>query len=118
MLDGVSLVTAVIFLVSGAVSGVSWYFAFALGLMRELNNAVGIGVLLSLCFMGILFAGIGTFALRESPKRSASRRRPRAVSTIKSVPKRPDWRISSTVLSRIRAEVLVSVRQSQPNYIT
>ena len=40
MLAGATGIEAGIFLVSGAVSGVSWYTAFALGLMRELNDRV------------------------------------------------------------------------------
>ncbi|MCD5987945.1 hypothetical protein KDX30_08525 [Pseudomonas sp. CDFA 553] len=40
LLHGASLKRAILFLVSGAVSGVSWYTAFAFGVFRELNNKV------------------------------------------------------------------------------
>lgn len=114
MLDGVSLTTAGIFLVSGAVSGVSWYFAFALGLVRELNGKVGTGVLLSLWGMGVVLAVVGAFALRESLRRLALRRRARMVPPIEWVPNRPDTPFSSVRLRRIPADTLVSIR---PGYV-
>ena len=61
MLDGVSGVRTGIFLVSGAVSGVSWYAAFALGLMRELNGVVPTGLLLSLWLAGVLAASLAAY---------------------------------------------------------
>jgi hypothetical protein len=61
MLDGVSGVRTGIFLVSGAVSGVSWYTAFALGLMRELNGRVPAGLLLALWVTGVLAASLAAY---------------------------------------------------------
>ncbi len=61
MLDGVSGVRTGIFLVSGAVSGVSWYAAFALGLMREINGVVPTGLLLSLWLAGVLAASLAAY---------------------------------------------------------
>ncbi|SFU88796.1 hypothetical protein SAMN02799631_02934 [Methylobacterium sp. 174MFSha1.1] len=61
MLDGVSGMRTGIFLVSGAVSGVSWYTAFALGLMRELNGRVPAGLLLALWVAGVLAASLGAY---------------------------------------------------------
>lgn len=43
-----------IFIGCGAVSGVSWYAAFALGLLREFNNRVAAGQLLCLWLVSIL----------------------------------------------------------------
>jgi hypothetical protein len=40
LLFGVSRGRAALFLASGAISGVSWYTAFAFGIFRELNNSV------------------------------------------------------------------------------
>ena len=54
ILDGVSGRRAVIFLMSGAISGVSWYSAFALGLMREFNGTVAYGLLIGLWLTGIV----------------------------------------------------------------
>ncbi len=48
LLLGASRKRATLFLVSGAVSGASWYTAFALGIFRELNNKVAFDVLISL----------------------------------------------------------------------
>ena len=61
MLDGVSGVRTGIFLVSGAVSGVSWYAAFALGLMREINGVIPTGLLLSLWLAGVLSASLAAY---------------------------------------------------------
>jgi hypothetical protein len=62
MFEGVSHLTTIVFLVSGAVSGVSWYAAFALGLMRELNGRVSTGLLLSLWLVAVITAALGAFA--------------------------------------------------------
>ncbi|WP_244496734.1 hypothetical protein [Methylobacterium indicum] len=82
MLDGVSGVRTGIFLVSGAVSGVSWYAAFALGLMREWNGVVPTGLLLSLWLAGVLAASLAAYFywlhLREWTQRQAARRAPAA----------------------------------------
>lgn len=76
MLDGVSGVRTGIFLVSGAVSGVSWYTAFALGLMRELNGRVPAGLLLALWVAGVLAASLAAYFywlhLREWSVRQAA----------------------------------------------
>ncbi|WP_232628999.1 hypothetical protein [Methylobacterium sp. Leaf118] len=66
MFEGVSHISTVIFLVSGAVSGVSWYAAFALGLMRELNGRASGGLLLSLWLLGVVAAAGGAFAFWHS----------------------------------------------------
>ncbi|MCJ2012633.1 hypothetical protein [Methylobacterium sp. J-076] len=63
MLDGISGARTGIFLVSGAVSGVSWYTAFALGLMRELNGTVAYGVLIGLWLTGVAAASLGAYTL-------------------------------------------------------
>ena len=110
MLAGVSQWTAGIFLVSGAVSGVSWYFAFALGLVRELNGRVGAGLLLSLWFVGVIVAAIGAFALRESLSRMVIRKRARTVPAVEWVPNQPDAPFSSVRLRRIPAGTFVSIR--------
>ncbi|MGX7703362.1 hypothetical protein [Methylobacterium sp. Gmos1] len=61
MLDGVSGMRTGIFLVSGAVSGVSWYTAFALGLMRELNGRVPASLLLALWVTGVMVASLAAY---------------------------------------------------------
>lgn len=63
MLDGISGARTGIFLVSGAVSGVSWYAAFALGLMRELNNTVAYSTLIGLWLLGVAAASLGAYTL-------------------------------------------------------
>ncbi|UHC14768.1 hypothetical protein LRS73_19800 [Methylobacterium currus] len=77
MLDGVSGVRTGIFLVSGAVSGVSWYTAFALGLMRELNGRVPAGLLLALWVAGVMAASLAAYFywlhLREWTLRQVAR---------------------------------------------
>ncbi|WP_064503896.1 hypothetical protein [Methylobacterium platani] len=61
MLDGVSGLRTGIFLVSGAVSGVSWYAAFALGLMRELNGRVPATLLLALWLAAVTAASLAAY---------------------------------------------------------
>ncbi|GJD60627.1 hypothetical protein [Methylobacterium frigidaeris] len=77
MLDGVSGMRTGIFLVSGAVSGVSWYTAFALGLMRELNGRVPAGLLLALWVAGVMTASLAAYLywlhLREWGLRQAAK---------------------------------------------
>lgn len=63
MLDGISGKRTGVFLVSGAVSGVSWYAAFALGLMRELNGTVSYGVLIGLWLAAVAAASVGAYTL-------------------------------------------------------
>ncbi|KQP29677.1 hypothetical protein ASF49_16085 [Methylobacterium sp. Leaf104] len=113
MLDGVSRLAAGIFLVSGAVSGVSWYFAFALGLLREFNGRVSIGLLLALWGLGIVLATLGAFALRESLMRMAARRRARTVPNIEWVANRPGAPFSSVRLRRIPDGLMVPVRAAR-----
>ncbi|GJE18853.1 hypothetical protein [Methylobacterium marchantiae] len=110
MLDGVSRLSAGIFLVSGAISGVSWYFAFALGLLREFNGKVGTGLLLSLWGLGVVLATLGAFTLRESLMRMAARRRARTVPAIEWIVNRPDAAFSSVRLRRIPDGLTVPVR--------
>ncbi len=80
MLDGVSGVRTGIFLVSGAISGVSWYTAFALGLMRELNGVVPAGLLLALWLCAVMAASLAAYFywlhLREWTLRQAPRAAP------------------------------------------
>ncbi|MGF3025966.1 hypothetical protein ACQVP2_24440 [Methylobacterium aquaticum] len=80
MLDGVSGVRTGIFLVSGAVSGVSWYTAFALGLMRELNGVVPTGLLLALWLSAVMAASLAAYFywlhLREWTVRQGARSGP------------------------------------------
>lgn len=59
MLHGVSRGRTTVFLVSGAVSGVSWYTAFVLGLMRELNGGVAFGLLIALWLTAAVAASLG-----------------------------------------------------------
>jgi len=80
MLDGVSGGRTAIFLVSGAVSGVSWYAAFALGLMRELNGRVPAGLLLALWLAAVMAAALAAYGywlhLREWTLRHVPRPAP------------------------------------------
>lgn len=66
MFEGVSHLSTAVFLLSGAVSGVSWYAAFALGLMRELNGRVPTGLLLALWLAAVVAASFGAFAVWKS----------------------------------------------------
>ncbi|KQT59709.1 hypothetical protein ASG52_20195 [Methylobacterium sp. Leaf456] len=66
MFEGVSHLSTAVFLVSGAVSGVSWYAAFALGLMRELNGRVSAGLLLTLWLAAVAAAAVAAFAFWQS----------------------------------------------------
>ncbi len=66
MFEGVSHTSTVVFLVSGAISGVSWYAAFALGLMRELNGRVSAGLLLTLWMAAVVAASVAAFAFWQS----------------------------------------------------
>lgn len=63
ILDGVSGRRAAAFLMSGAISGVSWYSAFALGLMREFNGTVAYGLLIGLWLTGIVATSLGALVL-------------------------------------------------------
>ncbi|GFM52594.1 hypothetical protein PSCICE_38610 [Pseudomonas cichorii] len=75
ILDGVSRSRIAIFLVSGALSAVSWYSAFALGIFRELNNSVSFSLLivlwLSLTVAASLAAAVLWMQLRRSGKPGA-----------------------------------------------
>jgi hypothetical protein len=74
MFDGVSRLRTGVFLISGAVSGVSWYTAFALGLMRELNGRVAAGLLLALWLAAMVAAGLAAYAFwRFLRRRSLAR---------------------------------------------
>ncbi|SFL74817.1 hypothetical protein [Methylorubrum salsuginis] len=66
MFEGVSHTSTAVFLVSGAISGVSWYAAFALGLMRELNGRVSAGLLLTLWMAAVVVASVAAFAFWQS----------------------------------------------------
>ncbi|WP_244965547.1 hypothetical protein [Methylobacterium soli] len=77
MLAGASGIEAGIFLVSGAVSGVSWYTAFALGLMRELNDRVPAHLLVLLWLGATVAASLGAALLWGHLRRLAAARPPR-----------------------------------------
>ncbi|GEP03110.1 hypothetical protein [Methylobacterium oxalidis] len=70
MLQGVSRIETGIFLASGAISGVSWYTAFALGLMRELNDRVSLGLLLSLWLAAVVASCLGALILWRRLRRA------------------------------------------------
>lgn len=53
LLQDLSLGQRTLFIICGAVSGVSWYAAFALGLLREFNNKVAATHLLGLWLVSI-----------------------------------------------------------------
>ena len=63
MFAGLTGLRAGIFLASGAVSGISWYTAFALGVMRELNGTVAYGLLVGLWLAAIAAAILGALVL-------------------------------------------------------
>jgi hypothetical protein len=63
MFQGLTGLRAGIFLASGAVSGVSWYAAFALGVMRELNGTVAYGLLVGLWLAAIVAVTLGGLVL-------------------------------------------------------
>lgn len=71
LLVEVSRLRSAIVLISGAVSGVSWYTAFALGLMRELNGRVAAAWLLGPWLAGILAAALVAFLYWWSRLREA-----------------------------------------------
>ncbi len=75
MLDGISGARTGVFLVSGAVSGVSWYTAFALGLMRELNGTVAYGLLIGLWIAGMVAASLGAYMFWLHLREWSARRR-------------------------------------------
>ncbi|SFH07674.1 hypothetical protein [Methylobacterium gossipiicola] len=112
MFEGVSRPTAGIFFVSGAVSGVSWYFAFALGVMRELNGVVGTGCLLSLWFIGVVGASCLTALLRQFLMRPAVH--PVSALSVSSEQGVPPAKqdLMSTPLRRLPPDIFVSVRRA------
>ncbi|GFM79155.1 MULTISPECIES: hypothetical protein [Pseudomonas] len=73
ILDGVSRSRIAIFLASGALSAISWYTAFALGIFRELNNSVSFSLLialwLTLTVAASLAASLLWMQLRDARKR-------------------------------------------------
>ncbi|MDR7038612.1 hypothetical protein J2X36_003382 [Methylobacterium sp. BE186] len=73
MLAGVSRVETGVFLASGAISGVSWYTAFALGLVRELNDRVPMALLLGLWLTALAAACLGAAILWRHLRRAAAR---------------------------------------------
>lgn len=58
LLHGVSRGKVAVFLVSGAISGVSWYTAFAFGIFRELNNNVTFTLLIIMWFTAAVAASL------------------------------------------------------------
>ncbi|MEA1832123.1 hypothetical protein U8607_08505 [Methylobacterium durans] len=75
MLHGVSPAQTGIFLASGAISGVSWYAAFALGLVREFNDRVSLGLLLALWISALAAACLGAAILWRHLGRTGTLRR-------------------------------------------
>lgn len=63
LLSGISRRRATFFLASGAVSGVSWYTAFAFGIFRELNNSVPFTLLVILWLTLIIAASLAAILL-------------------------------------------------------
>lgn len=63
LLFGVSRSRAALFLASGAVSGVSWYTAFAFGIFRELNNTVRFTLLVIMWLTLVLAASLAAILL-------------------------------------------------------
>jgi hypothetical protein len=63
LLFGVSRSRAALFLASGAVSGVSWYTAFAFGIFRELNNTVTFTLLVIMWLTLVLAASLAAILL-------------------------------------------------------
>lgn len=63
LLFGVSRKRAALFLASGAVSGVSWYTAFAFGIFRELNNSVTFTLLVIMWLTLIVAASLAAMLL-------------------------------------------------------
>ena len=63
LLFGVSRKKAALFLASGAVSGVSWYTAFAFGIFRELNNSVTLSLLVIMWLTLIVAAALAALLL-------------------------------------------------------
>ncbi len=100
MFDGVSRLRTGVFLISGAVSGVSWYTAFALGLMRELNGRVAAGLLLALWLAAMVAAGLAAYAFWQFLRRRSLDARIEAAeeAPVSAVPSWP-------ALRRIRARI-------------
>ncbi|MFF8801550.1 MULTISPECIES: hypothetical protein [unclassified Methylobacterium] len=90
MFDGVSRLRTGVFLISGAVSGVSWYTAFALGLMRELNGRVTAGLLLALWSAALVAAGLAAYAFWQFLRRRSLGARPDGGEP-DPVPDLPSW---------------------------
>lgn len=63
LFDGVRRRRRLLFVLSGALSGVSWYTAFALGLLREFNGRVPATTLLGLWLMLVLLVVAATEAV-------------------------------------------------------
>lgn len=100
MFDGVSRLRTGVFLISGAVSGVSWYTAFALGLMRELNGRVAAGLLLALWLAAMVAAGLAAYAFWQFLRRRSLDARIEAVEAA-PVSAIPAW----PALRRFRARI-------------
>lgn len=63
LLFGVSRRRAAFFLASGAISGASWYTAFAFGIFRELNNSVTLTLLVIMWLALIAAASLAAILL-------------------------------------------------------
>lgn len=100
MFDGVSRLRTGVFLISGAVSGVSWYTTFALGLMRELNGRVAAGLLLALWLAAMVAAGLAAYAFWQFLRRRSLDARIEAAEAA-PVSAVPSW----PALRRLRARI-------------
>lgn len=113
MFEGVSRLTASVFLASGALSGVSWYFAFALGVARELNGKVGTGFLLSLWLVGVVAATGLAVLLRRALMAVMAREVRRGGPAGEPMPTQADRPFPPVHLRRIPPELFVSVRPTR-----
>lgn len=91
MFDGVSRLRTGVFLISGAVSGVSWYAAFALGILRELNGRIAASLLLALWLAAMAAAGLAAYAFWQALRRRSPGARPEGIDG-EPVPALPSWR--------------------------
>jgi hypothetical protein len=114
MLEGISGARTGVFLISGAVSGVSWYTAFVLGMVREFNNTVAYGLLIGLWVAAVAAGSFGAYTmwlhLREwSVRRQMASIAPAAASPVPVAPlpaRRPSApRVPASQFVRVGAPV-------------
>ena len=68
LFDGLRRRRRMLFVVSGALSGVSWYAAFALGLLREFNGRVPAATLLGVWLILVLLSTAAMECCSSSPR--------------------------------------------------